>query len=339
MQDVIVISGVDLMMEKANTNPKELYDVHIVESGSLSFLRRCGKGYLDDGTNVLVINGEYFIGQTIKVKALGHFEFGDEKYMLAELESTARGSEKLARFQTRYGLIPTKFLKPVNKNDSAFWLEDMLVFSDVVSKPVVDYLLSRPKLWQIADIRVSLYESSFNRIPMWGVDFRRAIVDVLSDTESKSLRYVPNQKYSYLPGILASMLVILRKTQERKKAELKLELWHGLEISESVSYVHGYLTETADHFTHLDGATIEFDKEDRDQILQHGISRNGGGKIKGRLKQKYFQLDSSTDVNTYIEINSAIEIIELFLPQDGLVPEYFCIDQQNIDVQNEDFTL
>jgi len=312
------------MTEKPYSNPDELFDVQIVEPGKLPFLSRCGKGYLDDGTNVLVINGDYFIGQTVKVKVQKKFDLGGEKYVLAELESTSRGIESLSKFQTKYGLIPTKYLTPIKVNDPAFWLEDMVVFSDVISRPVVDYLLSRPNLWQISKIRVSLHNGMLNRAPLWGVDFRRAITAALCNTENKSIFYVPNPEYSNLPGMLASMLVRLRKTQERGQTELMLELWHGLQISSSVSYVHGYLNEKADHFTHLDGATIEFDKRDRDQILLHGkIGKETGGKIKGKLKQKFFQLDSVTDANLHINVNSAIEIIELFLPQDGLVPEYF----------------
>jgi hypothetical protein len=157
---------------------------------------------------------------------------------------------------------------------------------------------------------------------MWGVDFREAILHTLHQGKSSSRLFVPNLDYPDLPGMLANLLIRLRRTTERRVAELVLELWHfGLMSNPEVYYVHGYLTKDASCFSHLDGAIIEYTDADVKQLLQSGRAS------KGKSKQKYFQLDCDDDTPTSpIGIYDAIQIIELFLPQDGLVREYFVHD-------------
>ncbi|MEK8047086.1 hypothetical protein [Ideonella margarita] len=215
-----------------------------------------------------------------------------------------------ARHQTEDGLIPCQCLIircTADGYDLAFAENpDIEVFPVPESNVVADALVNRPDLWRQAAIRLTYRPSVWGSAPIFGVPFQRAVEIALKQGYTKSKYFLPN---AHTGGGYESLLIHLRKVDDKRGELLQLEAWQYKPGSDFAYYLHAMSTNFQSLIVHLDGATIQYSGRDLDTLLLETK------KVKGSHYQKFFRLDGELDVNDMHKLATA------FLPGEQLYME------------------
>lgn len=218
---------------------------------------------------------------------------------------------KLAvRHETEDGLIPCNCLlirQQAEGYDLVFADDpDVEVFPVPEADFVTDALVRRSDLWSQAAVRLTYHPSIFGSAPVFGVPFRQAAEIATRNGYTKSKYYLPE---SYRDGSYQSLLLHLRKVDDRRGKLLQLEAWQHQPGSEFAHYLHAMSPDFASHVVHLDGALIRYSECDLDKLLVETT------KVKGISYQKLFRLDGRFSIGDMHTLASA------FLPGDELYNE------------------
>ena len=233
--------------------------------------------------------------------------------------------EVLTKYQTKEGLIPCKSLC---MSEIAYYTRSRelhlcdhpeFVFYLVVDiRGVVDFLIKNAILWNQAAIRVINGISGRKGLPIFGVDFWRAINIVLRENFHKAKFQIAMPERFKDLGCLADLTIHLKQDKDSKL--LELEAWQQVKLEDymnkEVHYIHMIFPYDSKIVIHLDGAIILLSKEDSEKLFYYG------NKIKGISYEKQFRLDGQ------IDMRNAIQIIRSFLLIEELTDEFFLISQQ-----------
>jgi hypothetical protein len=212
--------------------------------------------------------------------------------------------------ETEDGLIPCQCLAircGSDGYDLAFSDNpDVEVFPVPESEFVVDALIGRPDLWSKAAVRLTYHPSIWGSAPVFGVPFQRAVEIAVKEGHTKSKYFLPD---AHLEGGYESLLVHLRKVDDKRGKLLQLEAWQYKPGSEFAHYLHAMSADFQSQIVHLDGATIQYSGRDLDTLLL------ATKKVKGTHYQKFFRLDGEVTINDMHTLATA------FLPGQQLYKE------------------
>lgn len=215
-----------------------------------------------------------------------------------------------ARHLTEDGLIPCNCLlirRGFEGYDLAFAdYPDVEVFPVPESDFVAGVLVGRPDLWSQAAIRLTYHPTIWGSAPLFGVPFRRAIEVAVKAGHTKSKYYLPE---THLEGGYESLLVHLRKVEDKRGKLLQLEAWQYRPGNEFAHYLHAMSPDFESQIVHLDGATIRYSGRDLDTLLLETK------KVKGTHYEKFFRLDGQFSIDDMHTLAMA------FLPGEQLYNE------------------
>src|SRR6478736_877937 len=144
----------------------------------------------------------------------------------------------VAKHQTEDGLIPCNCLlirgEPEGYDLAFADNPDVEVFPLPKSDFVADILVDRPDLWSQAAIRLTYHPTIWGSAPIFGVPFRRAIEIALQAGHTKSKYYLPEK---HLEGGYESLLIHLRKVEDKRGKLLQLEAWQYTPGNEFAHYL------------------------------------------------------------------------------------------------------
>lgn len=215
-----------------------------------------------------------------------------------------------AKHQTEDGLIPCKCLL-IRSESEGYALAfadnpDVEVFPVPESDFVLDALVNRPDLWSQAAIRLTYHPTIWGSAPLFGVPFRRAVEIAVTEGHTKSKYYLPDV---HLDDGYKSLLVHLRKVEDKRGKLLQLEAWQYTPGNEFAHYLHAMSPDFKSQIVHLDGATIRYSGRDLDTLLLETK------KVKGTCYEKYFRLDGQFSIDDMHTLATA------FLPGEQLYNE------------------
>lgn len=196
------------------------------------------------------------------------------------------------KHQTEDGLIPCKCLLircgPEGYNLAFADDPDVEVFPIPESDFVTHALVGRPDLWDQAAIRLTYHPSIWGSAPLFGVPFLRAVEIAVKEGYQKSKYFLPE---AHLDGGYESLLLHLRKVDDKRGKLLQLEAWQYKPGNEFAHYLHAMSPDFQSQIVHLDGATIRYSGRDLDTLLLESK------KVKGTHYQKHFRLDGQASIN------------------------------------------
>lgn len=209
-------------------------------------------------------------------------------------------------------LIPASEIT-IQSDGNLFLKSDLRVriYADWRIRDVLEYLLTRPSLWEQTAIRVGPSDHIVGRAPIFGVPFQRAIEIALREGLTKSVFWLPLSGQD--ENVLYSQLLVrVTKRKESNGQFIIVESWEWIGEGVEVLYTHMILTHDVSSAIHLDGAIVTFESDcEIASIFQTGNKR------KGCRYEKYFRLDGE------IKIENALQIIRAFFSVEELVDEYF----------------
>ena len=194
-----------------------------------------------------------------------------------------------------------------------------IVFYPVVHiRAIVDFLIKNAALWNQAAIRITKAKAGRKGLPVFGVDFWKAIHVVLRENFHKAKFQIAEPGRFKNLGCLADLTIHLKQNKDTKL--LELEAWQQIKLGDSIDkevhYLHMIFPYGSEYIIHLDGAIILLSKEDSGKLFYYG------NKIKGISYEKQFRFDGQ------ISMKNAIQIIRSYLLIEELTDEFFLISQQ-----------
>jgi len=141
---------------------------------------------------------------------------------------------------------------------------------------------------------------------LFGVPFRQAVQLAISEGHTKVKYYLPEVR---LDGGYESLLLHLRKVNDKRGRLLQLEAWQYKPGSEFAHYLHALSPDFESSVVHLDGATIRYSSQDLDSLVLRTQ------KVKGTSYRKHFRLDGN------ISIDDMHALAAAFLPGQELYDE------------------
>lgn len=189
------------------------------------------------------------------------------------------------------------------------------LFIEPTVRSVVAILQENPDIWSQSRLHFTREHIGKKGVPIFGVPFDAALKLIVENHQRliKSLfQLIPNHQYSGR-GLEAALLVhVARKdSTEEDKPNITLEAWQLVEGVSETFYCHGLLTKNVDHFTHLDGATMQHTEQEKLELFQKG------SKVKGLQYRKHFRVDGE------IPLDFAMRVLTAYLPTERLSLEYF----------------
>lgn len=213
---------------------------------------------------------------------------------------------------TKDGLLPCSNLILHKGNRSyTLWLRDhydISVAPNPYASLVTDYISRDPQLWNASAIRVIPNRTIYNRIPMYGVSFTKAIKKAFQEGFMKCIFYLPEKMGDVY---YAALLFHINKRKESNKSMLELQVWQYCPDQTEVFYLHAESPDFNNHITHLDGAIIHFTPDEIKQLFR------SGNKIKSHQYEKQFRIDGN------ISFQDMLKIVSAYLPVTELVDEAF----------------
>lgn len=166
-----------------------------------------------------------------------------------------------------------------------------------------------------AQISISIIRKVIARVPVFGIDFNKAILSAVRNGNSTAHFYSPKVKKWGDLGTFADFLIKINKNKEKL---LVFQAWQAIEKEETLFFVHGILSRDLKYFTHIDFA-YHYTSLDEIQKLIH----NGEEKPILSSKEKILRLDGQ------IPFDTGFELMRAFFPIDNLVDEYYQRTEQN----------
>jgi hypothetical protein len=200
------------------------------------------------------------------------------------------------------------FSYSVIEKNGRFFIDKYEIYPAPECRGVVEYLLQHPDLWKNSRLRYNLSDIRRKGAPIIGVPFSQAIKQALQNESGlqKSMYEIPDWTRYEGKAVIATMLV---HTASSPKL-IELEAWQLLDVSDETVYVHCIFDRKTGSVIHLDGATMQHTKNQRNEI------RKGATKIKGERYRKNFRLDGK------ITPHQAVMLMDLYFPIEPLSREF-----------------
>ena len=182
------------------------------------------------------------------------------------------------------------------------------VFVEPCVRSVFNYLIEIDSLKKISKIKFHERDIRIKRALVYGVPFVEAFNKIRSSDSSKIKSSYQRSDWTEVgkSGVVGTLVAHIEKLEHC----IKFECWELFNVDNDIFYVHGEIDLKKDVFTHIDGATIYYTKEEIDKLMyQSSISR-------GVKKDKLFRLDGE------IPFSDGSNILNMFLPLEDLSCEY-----------------
>lgn len=203
------------------------------------------------------------------------------------------------------GLLP---LKDLTYSSGRIFCGDQEVFVEPNVRFVFDYLIDNESLKNISKIRFFEHHTGIKRAPIYGVPFIEAFnkIKFFDNRKIQSSYQRTDWAEKAKFGVIGTLVAHIEKIEHC----IKFECWELFNVDSDIFYVHGEIDLNDEVFTHLDGATIFYTKEEMDKLMyQKSISR-------GVKKDKLFRLDGK------VSFAEGRNILNMFLPLEDLSCEY-----------------
>jgi hypothetical protein len=178
------------------------------------------------------------------------------------------------------------------------------VFPHIQLSAVVPLLARDTTLWSNSAFEVSAMPSITARIPIFGVPLGRALSEVIKRGLQKSRYALPAGTYDPQGGFAADLLVFVGLNLQSSPDLREIQVWEDVRGSTEVFYAHSIVSVSSMTVRHLDGATIHFSDDQKDELF------NKGRKLKGQSYKKHFRIDGSFDLSLGIDLMKAYFPIE-----------------------------
>ena len=206
-------------------------------------------------------------------------------------------------------------IKALTYSSGRIFCGEQEVFVEPKVRSVFDYFIDNESLKNISKIRFIEHHIDMKRAPIFGVPFVEAFNKIkLSGNRKVQSSYqrtdwAEKEKF----GVMGTLVAHIEKIEHC----IKFECWELFNVDSDIFYVHGEIDLHDEVFTHLDGATISYTKEEMDKLMhQKSISR-------GVKKDKLFRLDGK------ISFADGSNILNMFLPLEDLSCEYLEVLAEN----------
>ncbi|TKF13688.1 hypothetical protein FCV43_19910 [Vibrio genomosp. F6] len=203
------------------------------------------------------------------------------------------------------GLVP---LTEISCSGGKLFCGQQEVYVDPNATSVFDGLISSDRLTAISKIRCLERDIRMKRAPIFGVPFIEAFkkIQSLGDTRVQSSYQRADWTELSKVGVVGTLVAHIEKIEHC----VKFECWELFNLDSDLFYVHGEIDLESGVFTHLDGATIYYSKDEIEALMyRHIVSR-------GVKQDKLFRLDGS------FSFEEGHAIMQKFLPLEDLSCEY-----------------
>jgi len=276
------------------------------------FFPGVGLGKDKEGNNVFVLNGDLYLDNVCDAFVDGN--------LAVPVVFNYEISELIKGVSDKDGLICISKLKEISKSTAynrIFEIKGKWCFPYYSSKDLVEIAFNN-NLWSQAKIKISKTRyKSIARAMLFGVDFKKAIINAINSGISVTHLYCPHKKDWSEFGIFADFLIKITKT---KDGNIEFNSWQAIDKEEVLYFVHGILDKPGNFFSHLDFAYHYSNLQEIYKLISTH-------KEKPNLifKEKIFRLDGQ------IELAVGFKLMHNFFPIDYLIDEYY---QESSGVKN-----
>lgn len=265
----------------------------------------CAFGKTKDKKLVIVRNGDLKnVPTTLDVIIIGN-DVRDS--ICSEITETYESCLVIEEFMDKDGLIEIIKIDKIISN-RLFELKKKWLFPNKIIHSVLDYILCFAELKKKSKISLTDKRVVTSSARIFGLSFEQALSKLTRMGLQQARLYCEKEQDFSEDGVVAEMLINLTKDN---KGIVSIEAWQGVKESCRVHYIHGMMDEEQEVFQHFDGAIIEFEIHELNQLFRENK------KLKGNNYKKLFRLDGE------ISCEHVFELSNRFFPLENLSDEYF----------------